>query len=298
MQDPDVAGGALAPALERIWLVGCGAMGSALAERWIAAGLAAARLTVIDPDPRGEVPAGAARVATAADAAARAAAPTAVVLAVKPQQLREAADDLHRWLVHPPLLVSMLAGVRLATLAQLFPGARLARIMPNTPARLGRAITVAHAPSLEEADRAAVAWLCAAAGAVRWLDEESRLDAVTAISGSGPAYLFRFIEALAGAGEAAGLDPDTATALARETVVGAAALAGASDSPVATLRQQVTSPGGTTEAGLDVLDGDGALSALLRATVRAAAERSRALAAQAEVLAQHPEPPLREAHGG
>ncbi len=291
----------LPAALERVWLVGCGAMGSALATRWLACGLAAERLTIIDPAPRGALAgdpaARVACVATPEAAAVRAAAPTAVVLAVKPQQLRAVAGGLLPWLVHPPLLVSMLAGVRLQTLGALFPGARRARIMPNSPARLGCGITVVYAPRLDGGDRAAVDWLCAAAGAVRWLDEEACLDAVTAISGSGPAYVFRFIEALAGAGEAAGLDREMAMALARQTVVGAGTLAGASDLPVADLRHEVTSPGGTTEAGLDVLDGDGALSALLRATVRAAAERSRVLAAQAEADSAGGDVPLREATG-
>ncbi|MFN7175508.1 MAG: pyrroline-5-carboxylate reductase [Thermaurantiacus sp.] len=295
MQDGFSASVPAPDALDRLWLVGCGAMGGALLGRWLEAGLAADRVTIIDPAPRGPVPEGVRSFSTFGEASVLAPLPTAVVLAVKPQQLREVASSLQPALVEPPLLVTMLAGVRSATIGALFPGARVARIMPNTPAGIGKGITVAHGPALDQADADAVAFLCRAAGDMLWMEEEARFDAVTALSGSGPAYLFRFIEALAGAGEAAGLDSQSAIVLARATVGGAAALALETDAPVATLRQQVTSAGGTTEAGLDVLDGDGALSALMRATVRAAAERSRMLAAQAESLVQQADPVAREA---
>lgn len=282
-------------ALGRVWLVGCGAMGSALLARWLEAGLPPSQMLVVDPGPRGPVPASVCIAATPGEAAAHMPDPTAVVLAVKPQQLREVVAGLQPLLGAPHLLLTMLAGVRSGTVAAMLPAARVARIMPNTPARIGQGITVAHAPGLEAHEREAVEFLCRAAGEILWIEEESRFDAMTALSGSGPAYLFRFIEALAGAGEAAGLDAASAMRLARATVSGAAALAAATDAPVSVLRQQVTSAGGTTEAGLDVLDGDGALSALMRATVRAATDRSRVLASQAEVLLLDPETPLREA---
>ena len=295
MED-QTAGPRAAPAApDRVWLVGCGAMGGALAERWAAFGLGFPRLAIIDPAPRGPVPAGLRLLAAPADAAGLAPGPTAVVLAVKPQQLREAAQALAPWLVHPPLIVSVLAGVRLSTLAALLPGGRLVRAMPNLPARIGKGVTVLHAPALDAADRAQAEWLFRTAGEVIWLDDETRFDAVTALSGSGPAYVFRMIEAMAGAGEAAGLEAGLAETLARMTVIGTAALAEAGGESAAALRQQVTSPGGTTEAGLDALDGAGALSALMRATVRAASERARVLAAQAEALLAEAEPPAREA---
>jgi pyrroline-5-carboxylate reductase len=272
--------------LHRVWLVGCGAMGGTLLGRWVDAGLPAASVTVIDPAPVGLPPRHAgAVVADAAAAAAISPEPTLVVLGIKPQMLPGVAAGLAPFVAHRPLLLSMLAGVRTGTLAQLFPGAPIIRIMPNLPARIGRGTTSLFAAGAGAEDAAAAEWLMAAAGSLLWLDDEGRFDAVTAVSGSGPAFLFRFIEALAGAAEAAGLEPQVAQRLALETVAGAAELAAQSGVSPAVLRQQVTSPNGTTQAGLDVLDGDGLLSSLLRGTVRAAAERSRALAAQADSAA-------------
>jgi pyrroline-5-carboxylate reductase len=269
-----------------LWLVGCGAMGGSLLARWLEAGLDPATVVVVDPEPRGLPPGfGGAVVALPADAPEP---PALLVLGVKPQQLPLVAPPLREAIGRGPLLVSMLAGVRTATLAQMLPGARVARIMPNLPARIGRGVTALYAAGLAEADAARVEWLARAAGAAVWLDDEQRFDVVTAVSGSGPAFLFRFIEALAGAAEAAGLERDMAAELALETVTGAAALVQATGVPPAQLRQQVTSPNGTTQAGLDVLDGDGALSSLLRATIRAAAERARALALAAESAADAP----------
>lgn len=284
------------PALERVWIVGCGAMGGTLLERWLMAGLDPMSVTVIDPAPSG-LPVGFSGTVVQDIASARGArgsGPTLVVLGIKPQALAGLAQDLVKAVGDSsPLLLSMLAGVRTAALAQMLPGARIVRIMPNLPVRIGRGATAmfaagANDASQSDADRAVVDWLLGETGSAIWLDDEGRFDAVTGLSGSGPAYLFRFIEALAGAGEAAGLDPETAARLALETVAGAAELAATSAASPAELRQQVTSPNGTTQAGLDVLDGDGALSSLLRATVRAAAERSRALAAAAEARVETP----------
>ncbi len=273
------------PRLSRVWLVGCGAMGGSLLGRWLESGLPANAVTVVDPSPTG-LPAGfsGAVVPDAISACGPAADPTLVVLGIKPQILPQMAPGLGRLLRPPPLILSMLAGVRSDTLAAFFPGAPIVRIMPNTPARIGRGVTALFANGAEAADIDASNWLMEAAGTALWLDDESKFDAVTAVSGSGPAFLFRFIEALATAAEAAGLEPGMAQRLALETVAGAAELAHQSDVSPAMLRQQVTSPNGTTQAGLDMLDGDGLLSSLLRSTVRAAAERSRALAAQAEAL--------------
>lgn len=266
-------------------------MGGALLGRWLAAGLDPLSVTVIDPAPTG-LPAGfSGRVVQdiAGARAARGLGPTLLVLGIKPQALAGLARDLAGAAADSgPLLLSMLAGVRTAALAQMVPGARIVRIMPNLPARIGRGATAMFAAGATDQDRAAADWLLGATGSAVWLEDEGRFDAVTGLSGSGPAYLFRFIEALAGAGEAAGLEPETAARLALETVVGAAELAAISTASPAELRQQVTSPNGTTQAGLDVLDGNGELSALLRATVRAAADRSRALAAAAEADAETP----------
>jgi len=266
-------------------------MGGALLGRWLAAGLDPLSVTVIDPAPTG-LPSGfLGRVVQdiAGAPTVRGLGPTLLVLGIKPQALAGLARDLAGAAEDSgPLLLSMLAGVRTAALAQMVPGARIVRIMPNLPARIGRGATAMFGMGATDQDRAAADWLLGATGSAVWLEDESRFDAVTGLSGSGPAYLFRFIEALAGAGEAAGLEPETAARLALETVVGAAELAATSTAGPAELRQQVTSPNGTTQAGLDVLDGNGELSALLRATVRAAADRSRTLAAAAEADAETP----------
>ncbi len=272
--------------LRRIWLVGCGAMGGSLLARWLESGLPHEAVTVIDPAPTG-LPEGfrGAVVPDAISACGPAADPTLVMLGIKPQLLPQLAPGLGRLLRPPPLIVSMLAGVRTNTLGTFFPGAPIVRIMPNTPAKIGRGVTALYNNGGNADDVQAMNWLMEAAGSVLWLEDESKFDAVTAVSGSGPAFLFRFIEALAGAAESAGLEPEVAQQLALQTVAGAAELARQSDVAPGVLRQQVTSPNGTTQAGLDMLDGDGLLSSLLRSTVRAAAERSRALASQAEALA-------------
>jgi pyrroline-5-carboxylate reductase len=278
-------------------MVGCGQMGGALLDRWLGAGIAADRVLVIDPAPRAPALPGAIRwVSSAADLGGDEEGPDLLVLGVKPQSVVSVATGLVPALaarVAHPLVVSMLAGVRLATIAHLFSDCRVARIMPNLGVRVGKGATVLHAPAIDVTDRAVLEALMAPTGLVVPLDDEARFDAVTAVSGSGPGFVYRFVEALAGAGEAAGLDAATATALARQSLIGAAALLEHSGQPAATLRQQVTSPNGTTEAGLDVLDGEGALSALMRATIRAAAERSRALAAAADAAADPP--PVRPA---
>ncbi len=270
-------------ALARIWLVGCGAMGGALLARWVESGLPADRVTVVDPDPRG-LPDGFAGtvVPDAISAWGHAPEPTLLVLGIKPQLLPRLAPGLSRLLQPAPLILSMLAGVRTDTLAALFPAAPVVRIMPNTPARIGRGTTAMFGHGLADHDKAAAQWLLEQAGSVTWLPAEEAFDAVTAVSGSGPAYVFRFIEALAEAAEAAGLSADIALGLAVDTVAGAAELARATKTHPAVLREQVTSPNGTTAAGLRMLDGDGLLTSLLRTTVKAAADRSRALAAAAE----------------
>jgi pyrroline-5-carboxylate reductase len=256
-------------------------MAGALVDRWLGAGLPPSSVTVIDPDPRGLDPThGLRRVDRPGEATLP---PSLIVLGVKPQMLAEVAATIRPALgAARPIVLSMLAGVRVQTLAGLLPDLPIVRIMPNLPVRVGKGATALFAPALDSADRAAIEALMAATGLTVPLEDESRFDAVTALSGSGPAFLFRFMEALAGAGEAAGLEAGLAQTLALQTVAGAAALAAESGLSLSVLRQQVTSPGGTTEAGLDVLDGDGALSALMRATLRASAERSRALAAAAE----------------
>ena len=227
-----------------VWLLGCGNMGSALLQRWLAAGLT--RVTVIDPAPRG-LPAGVAPVATPPDGEG----PDIVVVAVKPQSLAAAAASLVGRLEPATLIVSIVAGVSCATLGATFGGQPVVRTMPNTPARIGAGVTALYAP--QAAGRDAAQALMATAGATLWLDDETHFDAVTAVSGSGPAYVFAFIEALAKAGVAAGLPATLAEELALRTASGAAELAMLREEPPGALRVAVTSPGGTTAAGLAVL---------------------------------------------
>jgi pyrroline-5-carboxylate reductase len=200
-----------------------------------------------------------------------------IVLAVKPQLFAGAAAGLADRLGPDTLVISIMAGVTCATLAGAFPGRALVRTMPNTPARLGKGVTALWSVGASAAQRAQAQALMDAAGATAWLDAEDQFDAVTAVSGSGPAYVFAFIEALTVAAESAGLAPALAATLARATVTGAAALADEPGADPAALRVAVTSPGGTTAAGLAQLTGGDALGALLRATVAAARLRSQQL---------------------
>lgn len=249
-----------------IWLLGCGNMGGALLGRWLAEDMGP--VAVIDPAPRA-LPAG-----VSASPHPPEGRPDVLVLAVKPQVWREAALPLVAKTGPLTLVVSVMAGVTTADIASVFPGAAIIRAMPNTPAAIGQGVTALYTMSGDLAEGAAEA-LFSAAGATVWLDNESDFDAVTAVSGSGPAYVFAFIEALAAAAAAAGLEPGLAARLARATVTGAAALAASDATPADVLRQRVTSPGGTTAAGLAMLQPG--LTPLLEATVKAAAARSREL---------------------
>lgn len=267
------------------WLVGCGTMGGSLLSCWLEAGLDAKAVTVIDPSPSG-LPAGFAGKVfpTFSEALDGGRMPDLLVLGIKPQTLGKVTEELQRAGASRPLVVSMLAGVRTTTLQEFLPDAPLVRIMPNTPARVGKGVTAAYAVDVDEPQKTIVESLLQAAGSIFWLDEEAKFDVVTAVSGCGPAFLFRFIETLAGAGEALGLEPEMAQDLALHTVIGSTALVEQSALSPAELRRQVTSPNGVTEAGLDVLDGKGELSRLVRTTLRAASERSRELALAAEKI--------------
>ena len=252
-----------------IWLLGCGNMGGALLRRWLADEMGP--VAVIDPAPR-EVPDG-----VPVSAAPPGGHPDVLVLAVKPQVWREAAAPLAAIAGPLTLVVSVMAGVTTADIASLFPQSASVRARPNTPAGIGMGVTALFTAAGDLAEGAAEA-LFSPAGTTVWLDDEGQFDAVTAVSGSGPGYVFAFIEALAAAGAAAGLEPGLAARLARATVTGAAALAASeATTSAATLRERVTSPQGTTAAGLAVLQPG--LAPLLADTVAAAAARSRALAA-------------------
>jgi pyrroline-5-carboxylate reductase len=257
-------------------LAGAGKMGGAMLTGWLAQGLDPARIVVIEPSPSPDISALAAKGITINPAAARTA--DTLVVAVKPQMFREAADNLKSLVGDTTLVVSIMAGTPIAVLQQVCGGA-VVRAMPNTPAAIGRGITVAVAHrSVSAAQRAVADALLRATGSVEWVKDEALMDAVTAVSGSGPAYVFLLAEELARAGVAAGLPEALATRLARETVAGSGELLHRSDLSSATLRQNVTSPGGTTAAALNVLMGPGGLEQLMTRAVAAATARSKELA--------------------
>jgi pyrroline-5-carboxylate reductase len=262
-----------------IVLCGAGKMGGALLEGWLQAGLAPDKIAVIEPDPAPAVAGLAARGVRLNPDAATLKDATAIVLAVKPQIAAEALPALTPMIGPATVVVSIMAGRTLQFLAgALRHTGALVRAMPNTPAAIGRGITVAVPLRVSETQRDLAHRLLVATGAVEWVADEALMDAVTAVSGSGPAYVFLLAEALAQAGVAAGLPQPLAEQLARETVAGAGELLNRSTLDAATLRENVTSPGGTTAAALDVLMREDGLAALLKRAVAAATERSRKLA--------------------
>jgi pyrroline-5-carboxylate reductase len=263
----------------QLLLVGAGKMGSALLEGWLNAGLAAANVAVIEPNPSPELAALAQHgVRLNPDLSALANA-TAVVIAVKPQLAPEAMPAIAPVVGGSTVVVSIMAGRTLEFLAGAFRSASaFVRAMPNTPAAIGRGITVAVPRNVSPAQRDLAHRLLAATGTVEWVDDETLMDAVTAVSGSGPAYVFLLAEVLAQAGVAAGLPPALAAQLARETIAGSGELLHRSPLDAKTLRENVTSPAGTTAAALDVLMGEHGYASLMRKAVAAATERSRKLA--------------------
>ena len=256
-------------------LVGAGRMGGAMLAGWLAGGLDPARTVVIDPAASAELIDLCAARGIALNPA-RPASADALVLAMKPQGLDAAAAALAAMVGPDTLVLSILAGKTIADLKARLPAARaVVRAMPNLPASIGRGATGAVAsPEASPAQRAQADALLRGVGLVEWLDDEVLMDALTAVSGSGPAYVFLLAEALAEAGAAAGLPPEMAARLARATVAGAGALLDGDPRSAPQLRRDVTSPGGTTEAALAILmRGDG-IPALLREAVDAAARRA------------------------
>jgi len=262
-----------------VLLVGAGKMGMAMARGWIAAGLAPEALTLVDPTPFPEVAAEAARWGARLSSAVPAATPRVVVLAVKPQIMAQVLAQVRPACGRDTLVLSIAAGISLSTLASGAGTQRVVRAMPNLPAQIGKGVTGAIAGrGVAPDDRAVADALLSAAGTVEWIEAEALMDAVTAVSGSGPAYVFHLVEALAAAGAAQGLEPEQAMAMARRTVIGAGALLEADPSPAAQLRETVTSPGGTTAAALAVLmDPDTGLPPLMAQAVDAARRRSKEL---------------------
>ena len=257
--------------MNTLWLIGCGNMAGAMLSRWLATGMDADRVTVIDPAAtRSDV-----RVLpTVPDEAP----PTMLMLGVKPQMLGDVAPGLQA-AAKGALLLSILAGTTTATLAETFPRARaVLRVMPNLPVAIGKGVVGLHG-TLTPEDRATANTLLAPLGLVEWIADETHFDAVTALSGSGPAFVYRFIDALAQGGAAMGLPADQAARLALATVEGAGLLAAASDVSPAGLADKVASKGGSTRKGLHVLDADDALVRLATAALEAAEQRNREMAA-------------------
>ena len=255
-------------------LLGCGKMGGAMLQGWLAEGLSPDAVHVIDPKPSDWLNAQGVHVNSGLPPA-----PAMTLLAVKPQMMGDALPQVAA-LSGKTVFLSIAAGTTIATLkAARGEGAAVIRAMPNTPAAVGRGITALIGNDrVTEADMALAETLLSAVGQTVRLDSEADMDAVTAVSGSGPAYVFHLIETLAAAGEAEGLSRELAMALARATVGGAGALAEAAEESPSQLRVNVTSPNGTTQAALEVLMDEGSgFPALLRRAVAAAANRSREL---------------------
>ena len=260
-------------------LVGAGKMGSALLEGWLRFGLDPKHVAVVEPQPSPQISALASQGLRLNPALRALGDVAAVVIAVKPQTAAEAIPPLKPMIGASTVVVSIMAGRTLQFIAgALNTPCALVRAMPNTPAAIGRGITVAVPRDVNPTQRELAHRLLCATGSVEWTDDETLMDAVTAVSGSGPAYVFLLAEALAEAGVASGLPPSLAAKLARETVAGSGELLHRSELDAAVLRQNVTSPGGTTAAALEVLMGKDGLTQLMRKAVAAATRRSRELA--------------------
>jgi pyrroline-5-carboxylate reductase len=269
---------ALADLQGTIVLAGAGKMGGAMLSGWLAQGLDASRVAVIEPYPSDEISALVAKGARLNPAPSEVGVVAALVVALKPQMFREAGPALKPFIAPDTLVVSIMAGITIAALDEVC-GGHVVRAMPNTPAAIGRGITVAVADNnVSAAQREIADALLRAIGAVEWTGDETLMDAVTAVSGSGPAYVFLLAEELARAGVEAGLPAELATKLARETVAGSGELLHRSGFSSATLRQNVTSPGGTTAAALEILMGADGMQSLLTRAVAAATRRSKELA--------------------
>ena len=263
-------------------LVGAGKMGEALLRGWLAGGLAPQRVTILEPKPSAAIAALAGERGLALNPPlAGLAAPEVLFLAIKPQTLEAAAPDLAPLAGRETLVISILAGKRIGDLSARLPGARaLARVMPNTPAAVGRGASAAFAsPATSARQRDWAQNLMSAVGQFDWLTDEALIDAVTAISGSGPAYVFALVEAMAEAGVTLGLPAELAMKLARATVEGAGELLHREPAVTAAkLRENVTSPGGTTAAALAVLRAENGYPSLLAKAAAAARDRARELA--------------------
>jgi len=258
-----------------LWLLGCGNMAGAMLSRWLETGLDPTAVTIIDP-ARTQAPDGV-RLCTAAPSDQPP--PAALLVGVKPQGFTQAVTAPAALAGPGTVVVSIMAGVDGAALRARFADAGgIIRLMPNLPAALGKGASILHACRDGADVRAVGDALAEPLGLSLWVDREALVDAGTAVSGSGPAFVYRFIDSIAAGAEELGFTPDQAAALALATVGGATALAASSDASPAALAERVASPGGTTRAGLDVLDADEAMKRLVSRTLHAAADRAVELA--------------------
>jgi pyrroline-5-carboxylate reductase len=262
---------------ERFLFIGCGNMAGAMLSRWLDLGLSADRVTVVRPS--GQAVAGNVRVVTRIDEPV--ARGTLVLLGFKPQQLGGVSDGMAQLIGPGTTLLSILAGVPLGSLRDAFPQAGgIIRCMPNLPVRIGKGVSILEAGLFaNKQEKALVTRLCATLGLVEWLDNERLFDAATALAGCGPAFLYRFIDALTAAGIDLGLDPASAARMALAMVEGAALSAAASEVTPRAMADAVASKGGMTRKGLDVLDAPDGLAALIAETLRAARDQGATLAA-------------------
>lgn len=260
-------------------LVGAGKMGGAMLEGWLTLGLDPKNVVVVEPQPAEEIVALSQKGIALNPPAGAVSNVATVVLAVKPQVAAEVLPQVASLVGAGTLVLSIMAGKTLAILQSGLPDAAIVRAMPNTPAAIGRGITVAVPNArVTSAEKERATRLLAASGAVEWIADENLMDAVTAVSGSGPAYVFLLAETLARAGVAAGLPAPLAAKLARETIAGSGELLHRSPLDPATLRRNVTSPAGTTAAALGVLMAADGLDPLMRQAVAEATRRSKELA--------------------
>jgi pyrroline-5-carboxylate reductase len=260
-------------------LVGAGKMGGAMLEGWLALGLDPAKVAILEPQPADEIAALKDRGVRINPAPASITDAAVIILAVKPQIAADVVPPLKTLARPDTVAVSVMAGKTIAFLEGTLGDIAIVRSIPNTPAAIGRGITVAVPNAkVTAAQRTLAHTLLSSVGAVEWVADEALIDTATAVSGSGPAYVFLLAESLARAGAAAGLPADLATRLARATVAGSGELLHRSPLEAATLRQNVTSPNGTTAAALAILMAADGLDPILEKAVAAATKRSRELA--------------------
>lgn len=260
-------------------LIGAGKMGGVLLEGWLNSGLDPTHIAVVEPQPAPAISALVRRGIQLNPNVSQLAGAAAIVIAVKPQAAAEALATAKPSVAASTVVLSIMAGRTLQSLADgLPPGCALVRAMPNLPAAIGQGITVAVAKGANEEQRKLADRLLSATGSVEWIENEALMDAVTAVSGSGPAYVFLLAEALARAAVESGLPPDLSEKLARETISGSGELLRRGTADAASLRENVTSPGGTTAAALAILMGREGLVSLMTRAVAAATDRSRELA--------------------